>query len=832
MLFATCAVAALASQWCGAAGTAADWLVTGCAIRSSVVAAPRGDDGSVAVTLSNGVVSRTLIANASTGLAATTSFSMLGEELLRTDVLAPEVLLAVNGVGVVVGGDAAPASDTRPRARFAGFRAPLPPLAGGFHWVPGSRGSDPNGAWPPRGVAAEFDHALGCAAVGAGPTGTIVATVRMELYDETSAFGRRVRLAHNCSAPLYVGNLSVSVYLPAHDRAITTATDASVAAVRLLPDPARAGVRYYTNGHISTPGLRDFGPGLSDWRGGGGGSGGGYESYFVAEVAHDVPFDPAPPQRGFGRYGLADARAARVLAPQTEQAPIRVGGVCVGGRAVPPPDGVGGSAGSWCYDEEGRNGTLSLLRQCASAGVEIFTFPQNMNGTWRAFVGNEFASAANVSWLRATVGVAHAAGIEVGTYQLLLNARSATALNQAAPPDAATLPNRGFDCMDPGTRLTCHNHGRAGCAGGPGCCAMCGATDFYSGLEASVLAWWRATGVSATNQDGAESATPCANESHAHHHGLNDSLWTQYQAVRRTFHGYLTAPAAAYAANATAANATAVPPPVGFIVGMPGSVFEAGQAKVPGGYSEELYSLPRWTWIDATRASIIFDSAHGRDLAVPIGRRMFPFPLSAPYHPSEPDPAQPGRWRAVAGYDSAATLSPLEAHVPELEWALSAVFGTGASAELRGRKLWDGPRSEAALRKWVGWAKRYRRVLSAESATIAHGTSCWGKAPLLPNSTCALRGLDAIVHRAPQHFYPDIVERALAVVWNPTNGTIAATLQAPLYYAGLSRARGTSAVQLSREGGAPASVPLGVNDSVPLAVDLAPRALTWFVITE
>jgi hypothetical protein len=315
---------------------------------------------------------------------------------------------------------------------------------------------------------------------------------------------------------------------------------------------------------------------------------------------------------------------------------------------------VGGSAGSWCYDEEGRNGTLSLLRQCASAGVEIFTFPQNMNGTWRAFVGNEFASAANVSWLRATVGVAHAAGIEVGTYQLLLNARSATALNQAAPPDAATLPNRGFDCMDPGTRLTCHNHGRAGCAGGPGCCAMCGATDFYSGLEASVLAWWRATGVSATNQDGAESATPCANESHAHHHGLNDSLWTQYQAVRRTFHGYLTAPAAAYAANATAANATAVPPPVGFIVGMPGSVFEAGQAKVPGSYSEELYSLPRWTWIDATRASIIFDSAHGRDLAVPIGRRMFPFPLSAPYHPSEPDPAQPGRWRAVAGYDSAA----------------------------------------------------------------------------------------------------------------------------------------------------------------------------------
>jgi len=33
----------------------------------------------------------------------------------------------------------------------------------------------------------------------------------MELYDETSSFGRRIQLSHNCSRPLYVFNLSVSV---------------------------------------------------------------------------------------------------------------------------------------------------------------------------------------------------------------------------------------------------------------------------------------------------------------------------------------------------------------------------------------------------------------------------------------------------------------------------------------------------------------------------------------------------------------------------------------------------------------------------------------------
>ena len=57
---------------------------------------------------------------------------------------------------------------------------------------------------------------------------------------------------------------------------------------------------------------------------------------------------------------------------------------------------------------------------------------------------------------------------------------------------------------------------------------MCGATEFFDEMEASMHAWWRATGVSVVSQDGAESSTPCANVSHKHHHGLNDSIWAQY----------------------------------------------------------------------------------------------------------------------------------------------------------------------------------------------------------------------------------------------------------------------------------------------------------------
>eukprot|EP01047_Picozoa_sp_COSAG01_P041596 COSAG01_NODE_3579_length_5913_cov_14.430513_3_plen_128_part_00 len=123
--------------------------------------------------------------------------------------------------------------------------------------------------------------------------------------------------------------------------------------------------------------------------------------------------------------------------------------------------------------------------------------------------------------------------------------------------------------------------------------------------------------------------------------------------------------------------------------------------------------------------------------------------------------------------------------------------------------------------------------------TLRHGTECWGKTlnvskggPSEHGGGCSSNGLDAVLHRAPQHFYSDIDERGLAVVWNPTNRTISTTLLAPMYYAGVARARGDVAAMVSVEGGPPTRLPLeAAGDTIPLLVSLAPRALTWFVIT-
>ncbi len=160
---------------------------------------------------------------------------------------------------------------------------------------------------------------------------------------------------------------------------------------------------------------------------------------------------------------------------------------------------------------------------------------------------------------------ARALGLEMGAYDLLRNARSATAPNQCAPDNAAQLPLRWHDDMvllpPQGTGLPFHDGGRAACRGGPGCCSLCSATDFYDAMEASIFDFWDRMGITITEQDGAERNSPCANASHLHYHGLNDSVWVKRQRVHATFKGYLSRG--------------------GFIQGMPGLGWRAGSQRCP-----------------------------------------------------------------------------------------------------------------------------------------------------------------------------------------------------------------------------------------------------------
>ena len=73
-------------------------------------------------------------------------------------------------------------------------------------------------------------------------------------------------------------------------------------------------------------------------------------------------------------------------------------------------------------------------------------------------IAPEFNSQANLTWFSKLVDRAHNTSdgqhsVEMGVYQLLLNARSGSALNQAAPSNAFDLPGHEFDAMDSHTSL-------------------------------------------------------------------------------------------------------------------------------------------------------------------------------------------------------------------------------------------------------------------------------------------------------------------------------------------------------------------------------------------
>ena len=259
-----------------------------------------------------------------------------------------------------------------------------------------------------------------------------------------------------------------------------------------------------------------------------------------------------------------------------------------------------------------------------------------------------------------------------------------------------------------------------------------------------------------------------------------------------------------------------------------------------GGYSEDIFGLPRWTWIDRVRESMLASPLE-RDRSESVGMRMFPLPLSAPYHPNALNPARPGVWSKTTGYEHVGTLCEgrCEDHIEEIEWALSGMWGTGAFPLIRSTKLWDGPKSQAVVGKWIGWQKKYRRVLSAEFVTLSHGNRCWGRGGTNVSKGganefgggCTADGLDAVLHRAPKHYYPDISERGLAMVWNPTNRTITQTLRANLYYSGLT-SKVNKFAMVSQEGGHASAFLIAEDDTVALPVSLGPRELTWFVIAE
>jgi hypothetical protein len=157
------------------------------------------------------------------------------------------------------------------------------------------------------------------------------------------------------------------------------------------------------------------------------------------------------------------------------------------------------------------------------------------------------------------------------------------------------------------------------------------------------------------------------------------------------------------------------------------------------------------------------------------------------------------------GGGKAATLEPLKDHLLEYEWTLAQYLSAGVAACYRGYRLYDCNETRTIVKKWVDFYKKYRDILTSDIVHIRR-----------PD----MQDIDSFMHVNPY-----IENRALVVVFNPTENLVSTELILPLYYAGIS-----DEALISREGGDFVKYILARDYTVKVNFDLKAYGITWFLI--
>lgn len=201
------------------------------------------------------------------------------------------------------------------------------------------------------------------------------------------------------------------------------------------------------------------------------------------------------------------------------------------------------------------------------------------------------------------------------------------------------------------------------------------------------------------------------------------------------------------------------------------------------GYNENQYSLPRWEDLSISRQSVYDDTYH----FTPTQGWMF-LPL-VDYH---------------AG-GAAAAFEPLSEHLAEYEWGLAQYLGSGVAACYRGYRIFDTAQTKALVKKWVDFYKLYRDIVTSDIIHVRR-----------PD----MQSIDSFMHVNPK-----LKNKALAMVFNPTQETQAMNLTLPLYYTGLEMT-----AMIAEQGGPSKVYELDRDYSVDIYVKLPPLGITWYLV--
>jgi hypothetical protein len=270
------------------------------------------------------------------------------------------------------------------------------------------------------------------------------------------------------------------------------------------------------------------------------------------------------------------------------------------------------------------------------------------------------------------------------------------------------------------------------------------------------------TGLSLFEHDGSYPGDQCASTQHPGHRGLADSQWTQWQRIAE-FYRWCRGQ--------------------GVYLSVPDWYFLNGSSKVFLGYCEENWTLPRDEQVILSRQNI-YDGTWQKTPS--MGWSFLPLVN-------------------YKGGGAAALIEPLCEHLDVYEAHLAQNLGLGIQCQYRGTRVYDTEVTQAVVKKWVDFYKKYRPILDSDIIHVRR-----------PDA----RDIDCMLHVNPR-----LQQKGLAMVFNPLNQPVKRTLSLPLYYTGLR-----TTAMIRREEGPPSSFTLDRQYSVDVPLEVGPQSATWFVI--
>lgn len=305
-------------------------------------------------------------------------------------------------------------------------------------------------------------------------------------------------------------------------------------------------------------------------------------------------------------------------------------------------------------------------------------------------------------------------------------------------------PEDHYNCIDPGT-------GRAGSLFGQSVCGGSAWADmYYTNMWKTI----ESAGMGGFAPDGPYHGDPCAATNHPHHKGLEDSQWAQWKWMCKVLH------------EGQRRN---------LYQSVPDWYFLNGQTCTGMGYREATDN------IDITLQTVVY--------------RQYIY--DATFHKT----AQMG-W---CNLNTEVLHGGLDKNVDRYEAALFTMLSSGAQVWVRGHRLYDGPKSQEMLKRWMVWYRKYFSIIHGD---IIHLRRPDGRA------------LDYYLH-----VNADGREKGMLLVFNPLPETIRQTLDVSLYYTGL-----TGKVNLRNQENESKSFPLDSECRAKIPVEIPGKSYTWMVI--